>query len=584
METSLEKSDLKWEEEEIKENKELWDAINGLSQPRPDYVLRNFVIGKHETEEMRYAHTVLNLRLKYNTLRRSKITLEKLNYEIQKLKDKDDELSQFELREKEIDKQECEIAVRGGIRELACLYQIWKEFKTKFTREDINKTQPEYWKKRITQQANDDVMSSGRISKGNLQALNQIGMGTVPELDHIREIEKNYLEEGNVKLMIAVATEEKPESLDDLECLKDILHNIPQTIQRKFYNCSGRSTAEAYNNIAMEFLKDGADLLLVVEDDTFPPTDAFIKLYEHIKQGKKAVGAWYPKRQERAEGVPIVMKDGKREFLEADGETHEVYTLPMGCTLYTAEAFLKTTHPYFVKTDCLTQDSFFSQKLREANIKMYIDTSIKCKHIDRETKKVYELIDHADVTGKKVLNVGGGSKSIPLPNIYTGWEHTLLDIANGEGVDIVADAVDMPINGERFDSVYCSHNLEHYNLVDVIKVLNNFRRVLKEKGYVCIRVPDIGELDERIEREGLTDDSFLYESPAGRITVKDVKEGFQKEVLAGNEHYRHKISFTKDLLEFVLVGAGFKDLKIIKDKPLELTAIAYNRETSKVYE
>jgi hypothetical protein len=32
------------------------------------------------------------------------------------------------------------------------------------------------------------------------------------------------------------------------------------------------------------------------------------------------------------------------------------------------------------------------------------------------------------------------------------------------------------------------------------------------------------------------------------------------------------------------VGAGFKDLKIIKDKPLELTAIAYNRETSVVYE
>jgi len=29
---------------------------------------------------------------------------------------------------------------------------------------------------------------------------------------------------------------------------------------------------------------------------------------------------------------------------------------------------------------------------------------------------------------KKVLNVGGGSKNIPIPPLYSGWEHVLLDI------------------------------------------------------------------------------------------------------------------------------------------------------------
>ena len=375
----------------IEGDKELLEAMATLSQPRTDYVLEKFVVGKHETPEMQYAHCVLNIRLKYNALRKAQIHLEKIDYQIEQLQNKGDKMAEFKWRGKEIDREECKIAVLGALREVRALYRIWKTFEKKYTREEINALQEAYWEKRLTQQANDDLMATGKIGKGNLEVLRQIGKGVVPELDHVRDIEKNYLEEGNVKLMIGVATEKKPETIDNLECLNIIRKNIPQTIQRKYYNCSGRSTAEAYNDIAREFLKDGADLLLVVEDDTFPPPDAFDRLYAHIKQGKKAVGGWYPKRQERYEGSPIVIgSNGKREFLEADGEVHEVKTLPMGCTLYTAECFYKTTFPYFVKTELITQDSFFSQKVRDAGIKLYCDTSIRCKHVDRETSKVYE--------------------------------------------------------------------------------------------------------------------------------------------------------------------------------------------------
>ena len=374
----------------VEGDRELVEAMAMLPQPKPDYVVEKFVIGKHETAEMKYAHCVLNIRIKYNALRRAKINFERIDYQIEQLKEKGDKLSEFKWRDKEIDREEAEGVILGGLRELKTLYTIWQSFDKKYTRKEINAAQEEYWDKRITQQAEDDILSTGRVSKGNLQALRWIGKGCVPELDHVREIEKNYLELGNIKLMIAVATEYKPESLDDLECLDSIRKNIPETIQRKYYNCHGRPTDAAYNDIAMEFLKDGADLLLIIEDDTFPPPDAFTRLYEHIKQGKKAVGAWYPKRQKNLNGTPIVIKNCKREPLEPDGEVHEVYTLPMGCSLYTSEVFLKTTHPFFVRTDCLTQDSFFSQKLREAGIKMYCDTSIRCKHIDRETSKVYE--------------------------------------------------------------------------------------------------------------------------------------------------------------------------------------------------
>ena len=55
---------------EIDKDTELMLALKWLPQPRTDYQLEKFVVGRHETEEMRYAHCVLNIRIKYNALRR----------------------------------------------------------------------------------------------------------------------------------------------------------------------------------------------------------------------------------------------------------------------------------------------------------------------------------------------------------------------------------------------------------------------------------------------------------------------------------------------------------------------------------
>ena len=377
----------------IKGDTELLKAMAELPQPRTDYQLEKFVVGNHETPEIQYAHCVLEISVKYNSLRRAKIALEKIDYEIKQLKENEDKMSEFEWREKEIDREECDSAVLGAWRELQALYKIWNTFEKKYTREEINAAQEKYWKKRITKQANNDVMATGRVSVGNLQALDNVDLGAAPQLDHVRDIEQKYLEGNSIRVMITVPVEnhisEEEQKTFQLPCLKDLI--IPTGVDYKIFIVPGRSIAEAYNHIAKTLLEDGADYLLTIEDDTFPPHDAFTRLYEHIKQGKKAVGAWYPKRQEALEGAPVVLnKKGKREALEADGEVHEVYTLPMGCTLYSSEVFYKTTFPYFETTSLLTQDSFFSQKLRDAGFKLYCDTSIRCKHIDRETSKVYE--------------------------------------------------------------------------------------------------------------------------------------------------------------------------------------------------
>jgi predicted SAM-dependent methyltransferase len=96
---------------------------------------------------------------------------------------------------------------------------------------------------------------------------------------------------------------------------------------------------------------------------------------------------------------------------------------------------------------------------------------------------------------KKVLNVGGNSKEIPLPPQYAGFEQLLLDIDPTGSPDIVCDARNLTtLENGLFDAVYCSHNLEHYYRHDVPKVLGGFLHVLKEGGFAHIVVPDINEV------------------------------------------------------------------------------------------
>lgn len=177
----------------------------------------------------------------------------------------------------------------------------------------------------------------------------------------------------------------------------------------------------------------------------------------------------------------------------------------------------------------------------------------------------------------RVLNVGGGSKETPIPAKYDGWDHVLLDIWKGPGVDIVTDArnmVEMSLP-EGYDAVYCAHNLEHYYAHDVSVVLAGFHAWLKPEGEVHIVVPNLGQLIADMVEFGIELEQVLYESDAGPITPLDVFFGYGKEVETGNPFYAHKTGFTATRLHRVLNDAGFKDVKVVANLPsLELEATA----------
>ncbi|MBK8336306.1 MAG: class I SAM-dependent methyltransferase [Sterolibacteriaceae bacterium] len=182
---------------------------------------------------------------------------------------------------------------------------------------------------------------------------------------------------------------------------------------------------------------------------------------------------------------------------------------------------------------------------------------------------------------RKLLNVGGNSKAIPLPPIYNGWEHLLLDIDPKGAPDVVCDARTMTsLPAATYDAVYCSHNLEHYHRHEVPKVLAGFRHVLKADGFVHLRVPDIGAVMQTAVQNKLDIDDVLYQSPAGPITVRDVIYGYGVEIeRSGNDFFAHKTGFSAKSLTAVLQAAGFSNL-FIGTGNLEVVAYAFTGKAS----
>jgi ubiquinone/menaquinone biosynthesis C-methylase UbiE len=164
----------------------------------------------------------------------------------------------------------------------------------------------------------------------------------------------------------------------------------------------------------------------------------------------------------------------------------------------------------------------------------------------------------------KLLNVGGGTKQIPLepPWCNVPVEHLLLDIAAGPGVDYIWDARDLDrFTEDSFDVIYCSHNLEHFSVKDYPQVLKGFFHVLRPGGAVDIRVPNIQGAMEEMVRRGVELDDTAYVSAAGPISYHDMLYGYGEYVKNGNQYMQHYVGFSPRTLERALVAQGFKLLK-----------------------
>jgi len=179
------------------------------------------------------------------------------------------------------------------------------------------------------------------------------------------------------------------------------------------------------------------------------------------------------------------------------------------------------------------------------------------------------------------LNVGGGSKAIPIPPHYEGWEHVLLDVDPAQKPDVVGDARELAkLPADLYDAVYCSHNLEHYWRHDLSRVLAGFAHVLRAHGFAEVAVPDMKAVFKEVLEKGLDVESVLYESDAGPITVNDVIYGHGRQIaMTGNDFYAHKNGFTQGSLARALRAADFQWV-FMGSGPYEIRALAFKQAPS----
>ncbi len=195
-------------------------------------------------------------------------------------------------------------------------------------------------------------------------------------------------------------------------------------------------------------------------------------------------------------------------------------------------------------------------------------------------KPAAKVEDEVDIT-PRVLNVGGGSKDIPLPPHYGSWRHDLLDIDPKGKPDVVCDARELHMLAAcQYDAVYCSHNLEHYYQHDGLRVLKGFLHVLKPDGFAEIRVPDLNSVMKRVVESKLDIEDVLYQSPGGPISVRDVLYGWGKQIEAsGVDFYAHKTGFTAHSLEGLLRRSGFSNVYLfVTEDAFEMRAVAFRKE------
>jgi hypothetical protein len=167
-----------------------------------------------------------------------------------------------------------------------------------------------------------------------------------------------------------------------------VIANASRTFDVKFVGVSDKMYLhDACNKLAQEGLMNNVDYIFWTENDMLNPFDCITKLYENKKDICSGLyflrGAGYmpcmwmynenPKKS-KYEMTPVC--------LFPENEVINIDVPGMGCVLYNADIFRKLDEPWFdLKQGGYGQDVYFYRKVKDAGIKVYVDTKVQCEQL-----------------------------------------------------------------------------------------------------------------------------------------------------------------------------------------------------------
>jgi hypothetical protein len=165
---------------------EIDKAIAEIQQPRSRFQLERFVLGQHATPEMQYYQTVIELQDSIYKYKLAKLSVQKAELKIAKRRATGDELDELKAQELELGLAQTYLAMFGAEREINHLLEIFDGFTHKYTRDEIEAAQPEYWQARLTNNAKAMLMGGASVNAAHIEAMEQAGV-----LDNfVAEVEK----------------------------------------------------------------------------------------------------------------------------------------------------------------------------------------------------------------------------------------------------------------------------------------------------------------------------------------------------------------------------------------------------------
>ncbi len=158
------------------------------------------------------------------------------------------------------------------------------------------------------------------------------------------------------------------------------------------------------------------------------------------------------------------------------------------------------------------------------------------------------------------------------------WRELRLDIDVSVKPDVVGTMTDMrAVADASVDAVFSSHNIEHLYPHEVPVALAEFKRVLRDDGFVVITCPDLQSVCALVAQDRLAEPAYV--SPAGPIAPLDILYGHRPAMARGNLYMAHRCGFTRKVLESTLQAAGFARVATkVRAQSFDLWAVASKAE------
>lgn len=160
----------------------IFQALVEIQKSRTEFQLKNFVVRQHDTEAQQYKQALLEFASLIANIRVAELEAKKTEIRIKRLLSSEDEIDNIDAEIQQIGLDQTRLALVGMNRELQDIVEIWEAFEKKYTYEEIEADQAEYWHRRLNRQAHLEAMGSGgHVGWASLDALRQIGVNFIEE-------------------------------------------------------------------------------------------------------------------------------------------------------------------------------------------------------------------------------------------------------------------------------------------------------------------------------------------------------------------------------------------------------------------